>query len=78
MPTKQELEIEVARLTDEVATLHADLEAHDAEASPIHGLAEALNSAPPFPGNYDDHVLAIERGFKPAYQAFLARLRQFV
>ncbi len=38
-------------------------------------LEEVLASVPSFPSNYDDKVLAIEQGFKPAYAEFLARLK---
>lgn len=41
-------------------------------------LEELLEDAPMFPLNYDDHVLAIEQGFKPKYIAFLQRLKDLV
>ncbi len=41
-------------------------------------LEKVIREAPEFPVNYDDHVLAIEQGFKPRYVEFIKRLKSLV
>ena len=42
----------------------------------MEALALLLRDAPQFPVMYDDKVLTIEQGFKPAYARFLSELRK--
>ena len=77
MPTKKELEQQIDELTTMVNELQIQLTECERRGSNLV-LADALTAAPAFPINYDDKVLAIEQGFKPAYQRFLASLSALI
>lgn len=41
-----------------------------------NNLREVLDQAPEFPMTYDDHVLTLEKKFRPEYRQFLLLLRE--
>lgn len=77
MPTKAMLEKQIIELRETIETLNIALDECKRRGDNLV-LAEIIDSAPQFPVNYDDHVLAIEQGFKPTYQRFLAKLQELV
>jgi len=77
MPTKKELEQQIEELTVAMDELQTRLDECLRRGSNT-ALAEVIASAPAFPINYDDKVLTIEQGFKPAYLRFLAKLNDLV
>jgi hypothetical protein len=77
MPTKKELEQQIAELNTLISELQARLTECERRGSNT-ALAELLTEAPEFPIHYNDHLLAIEQGFKPGYVEFLAKLKALV